>query len=56
MSVISDEAREQLAENVEVICETCGARRMVETTDSPPAACADGSECKEPFRVIAINP
>jgi hypothetical protein len=36
---------------VEVICESCGARRMVADEATPPAACA--AACNQAFRVIA---
>lgn len=55
MPATNKKARAQLERNVEVVCDTCGARRMVETTDMPPEACEAGSECKESFRVIAVN-
>lgn len=45
----------ETAENFLVFCETCGAKRVVETADTHPAACSKGAKCKAPTHVLQVN-
>jgi hypothetical protein len=37
----------------EVVCETCGAKRLVDYETMHPAACELGDQCQQPFQVVS---